>query len=129
MTDVLTPLRRGADVAGYRPPGWVSKERPGHLDYPAPRQLIVIEGVGSTQRRMRPHLDLRVWVDCDELVARERGLARDTERFGSFEDALADWESWQAAEVPFLDSERPWEYADVTVQGESVTAIERSHGE
>jgi len=117
VDDVLTPLLGGRDVVAYRPPGWVAKDRPGSLDYRADVRAILVEGVGATQARMRPHLDLAVWVASDRAVATARGLERDTQRFGSRAAAQADWDDWQAAEVPFLAAERPWAHAGLVVAG------------
>lgn len=122
VADVLTPLVGGRDVRGYRPPGWEHRGRAGHLDYSSDVRVILVEGVGATQARLRPHLDLAIWVTSDRQVATDRGLARDTARLGSREAALADWNDWMAAEVPFLAVDRPWERADVVVAGTGMHA-------
>lgn len=117
LDDVLVPLLSGADVRAYRPPGWVARGRDGHLDYPADVSVILVEGVGVAQARLRPHLDIAIWVASDREVATARGLARDTARLGSREAAMSDWDDWMAAEEPFLAHDRPWTRVDLVVGG------------
>jgi uridine kinase len=51
-------------------------------------RVIVVEGVGVTQARMRSALDFKIWVQTDAEVAKERGLLRD----------LAEQQSWLVAD-------------------------------
>jgi hypothetical protein len=36
---------------------------------------------------------------------------------GDWEQAAAFWNAWMAAEMPFLNEQRPWERADLIVAG------------
>ncbi|MFT4215638.1 MAG: hypothetical protein QM619_00400 [Micropruina sp.] len=49
--NVIAPVRRGEAVR-YRPPGWISHDRPGAVTVPAARSLLIVEGVGSSQRAL-----------------------------------------------------------------------------
>jgi hypothetical protein len=113
MTDgVLAPLRRGEAVA-YRPPPWDARARPGAVTVPAGCPLVVVEGVGIGRRDLAAFFDALVWVQTDRAVAWSRGLARD----GGSAEQEAFWHEWEAEERPFLAAERPWERADVVVDG------------
>jgi hypothetical protein len=109
---VLEPVRRGEAVA-YRPPAWDSRGREGAIEVPARSPLVVVEGVGSSRRSLVPLLDAAVWVQSDVVEARRRGLERDAAKG---EDP-AFWDEWDAAEVPFLADDRPWERAHLVVCG------------
>jgi hypothetical protein len=109
---VLEPLRRGEAVA-YRPPPWDTRGRPGAVTVPAGCPLVVAEGVGIGRRDLAPFFDALIWVQTDRTVARSRGLARD----GDTPEQVAFWDEWEAEERPFLAAERPWERADVVVDG------------
>ena len=109
---MLAPLRRGEAVA-YRPPPWDARARPGAVTVPAGCPLVVVEGVGIGRRDLAGFFDALVWVQTDRAVAWHRGLARD----GGSAEQEAFWHEWEAEERPFLAAERPWERADVVVDG------------
>lgn len=107
---VLEPLLQGEAVR-YRPPGWVARKRPGAIAVPAGRSVVWVEGSGSSRRALSDLIDASVWVQCDNLEARRRLLARDG---WEEEDLHRDWEE---EEIPFLLEDRPWERATVIVAG------------
>jgi hypothetical protein len=109
---VLAPLRRGEAVA-YRPPPWDARGRPGAVTVPAGCPLVVVEGVGIGRHDLAGFFDALVWVQADRTLAWARGLARD----GGDPAQEAFWHEWEAEEQPFLARERPWERADVIVDG------------
>lgn len=118
VTEVIDPVRAGRPVR-YRPPGWVQRGRPGAVVVEADRSLLIIEGVGSSQRRLAAALDASIWVQSDVAAARDLGIARDIAS-GANGDAAAStafWDSWAAAEEPFLADETPWTRADAIVAG------------
>jgi len=109
---ILEPVRRGEAVS-FRPPAWDTRGREGAIEVPVGVALVVVEGVGSSRRSLMPMLDAAVWVQSDVVEARRRGLERDAAKG---EDP-AFWDEWDAAEVPFLADDRPWERADLLVCG------------
>lgn len=118
IDNVIRPVRTGAAVA-YRPPGWISHHRPGAVEVPANRSLLIIEGVGCSQAAMRDHVDATVWVQSDEPTAYTQAIERDVASGvnGDRSESIAFWDEWMADELPFLDRETPWAYADVVVAG------------
>ena len=110
---VLTPLRRGEAIA-FRPPPWNARGRPGAVTVPAGCPLVVVEGVGIGRRDLAAFFDALLWVQTDRATATARGLARDT---AQRPEPQAFWDEWEAAERPFLAAERPWERADLVVDG------------
>ena len=115
---VVTPFRRGSAVH-YRPPGWVAKGRSGALSIPPNRSLLIIEGVGSSQRAMTAALDASVWVQSDAPTARVRGIERDVASGvnGDRTASIAFWDAWMNEELPFLEQDAPWSRAAVFVAG------------
>ena len=109
---VLAPLRRGEAVA-FRPPPWDTRGRPGAVSVPAGCPLVVVEGVGIGRRDLAAFFDALVWVQTDRALAWARGLARD----GGDPAQEAFWHEWEAEEQPFLAADRPWDRADVVVDG------------
>jgi hypothetical protein len=109
---VLRPVRRGEAVA-FRPPAWDAQQRPGAVVVRAACPLVVVEGVGIGRRDLADLVDALVWMHIDLDVARPRALVRDGG--GAAEEAF--WDEWQAEERPFLAADRPWERADLVVDG------------
>ncbi|MGL5927357.1 MAG: hypothetical protein ACRCY8_00340, partial [Dermatophilaceae bacterium] len=112
---VLEPWSHGVDVT-YRPPGWVARGRDGAVAASGRRPLVV-EGVGAARHELVPRADLVIWMQSDDAQARRRGIARDVEAGRSAAEAEAFWDEWMTHERPFLDAERPWERADLVVDG------------
>jgi len=112
IENVLRPVGRG-EAVDYRPDAWRERDRPGSIAVPAPLQWLIVEGVGAARRELAPYNDAVLWVQSDDAVARERGIARD----GGDQAAIDFWDEWMAAEVPFLEDHRPWDRADLIVNG------------
>ena len=118
LDGVVRPWLDGG-VVDYRPPGWVARGRPGSVRTDA-TAVLVVEGVGAGRRELAALACLVVWVDCDPVLARERCLVRDIGVDGDTrEDVAAFHAGWMASEVPFHCAERPWERADLIVDGTS----------
>lgn len=115
LEGVVRPWAEGSAVE-YVPPGWVSKQRDGHLAVPAGADLV-IEGVGAARHELAPFAQLIVWVRSDAREARRRGVERDVVQGRTRQEAERFWDEWMAAEVPFLEAEQPWARADLVVDG------------
>jgi len=112
IENVLIPFRRG-EAVDYRPDAWRERDREGSISVPAGVEWLIVEGVGAARRELVPLVDAVLWVQSDDAIARERGIARD----GGDEAATSFWDEWMAAEEPFLAHHRPWERADLIVNG------------
>ncbi|WP_454294560.1 uridine kinase family protein [Salana multivorans] len=118
LRQVLVPLRAGKAV-DLRPPAWERMGRPGSLALPAGLSLVVVEGVGASQRDVVDLVDASVWMQSDRAEAERRGIERDVAQGvnGDREETVAFWFEWMAHEDRFLEVERPWDRADVVVLG------------
>ena len=118
---VLVPFRCGRPVR-YRPPAWDAHARPGHLEIPSDVSVLLLEGVGASQRALRELIDVAVWVQSDYATAERLGIARDIASGVNGDDAaaVAFWHAWMAQENPFLAHDRPWTRADLVVAGVGV---------
>ncbi len=72
---------------------------------------LVVEGVGAGQRRVDPWTTLRIWVDCDAELRRERALHRE----GS--DQQSNLEKWWADEEAHFVAEHTRQRADLIIDG------------
>lgn len=109
---VLLPARGLAEVV-YRPPAWRERGREGAVRVPAGTRVVVVEGVGATRREITDLLDTRIWLDTDAATTARREAARVAA--GATDADLS--RRWLAAEEEFLADQRPWEHADVVVDG------------
>jgi hypothetical protein len=103
----------------------VARQRAGAVEVPAGLDLVVVEGVGASQREHAALLDLTVWVQSDLAEAERRGIARDLEdgRNGDREQATAFWHEWTGHELPFLAASQPWRRAALVVAGTPVIRL------
>ncbi len=83
------------------PTSWVSIE---------PDAPLVVEGCGAVSRASAPLATLRVWLEADDEVRRDRAIGRDGEVFAR------EWERWAAQERAFIAAEAPRALADVVVR-------------
>lgn len=121
LTDhVLSPLRRGEPVS-FSPPAWALHARGGSIEVAAGLDVVVIEGVGASQREFEDFVDATIWVQSDFVAAETRGIARDLAEGanGNEAEAVAFWHEWMNEELRFLGDQRPWERACVIVAGTS----------
>ncbi|MEU4196976.1 hypothetical protein AB0E69_34100 [Kribbella sp. NPDC026611] len=121
---VLEPLRRGEAVS-YRPPAWDLHDRPGAIAVPAGQRLVIVEGVGAGRRELAGLIDCLVWVQSDYAEAERLGIARDLASGvnGGPQATVEFWHTWMAAENPFLQSDRPWDRANVIAAGTSTLPV------
>jgi uridine kinase len=118
LARVLEPVRRGEPVR-FQPPTWAQHGRQGAIEVPGGLDLVIVEGTGASQREVAALVDVAIWVQADFAEAERRGIERDVAEGvnGDREQAIAFWRDWMAAELRFLDEQRPWERADVIVAG------------
>ena len=100
-TEVLDPLSHGR-TANHRVYDWTERRFHGSRAVP-PAPVVLVEGVGSGRRALRPLLAALVWMDVPPVVARARGEARDGPALASF---WADWTQAEAAHFA-ADPSRP----------------------
>ena len=115
---VLEPARRGAEVR-FTPPAWAERGRTGSIEVPEGTRILIVEGVGSSCADVADLLDAAIWVQADAEEAEKRGIARDAAsgENGNYEETVAFWHEWNAAERAYLAEDRPWERANLIVAG------------
>lgn len=99
---VLRPLAAGGRGA-YSRYDWHAGRFDGEAVPVRPAAVLVVEGCGSSPRRLDPWTTLRVWVEAPDPVRLERGLARDGAAMAPH------WQRWlttEAAEFAREDTRR-----------------------
>lgn len=108
VADLLGAIAVG-DVGTAARWSWV-RDRPGPPLRVPPQPLIVLDGVGSGARVVRPFVNLLVWVDAPDEVRHERAMARDGETYAPW------WDVWAAQEQRHHLREQTRSHADVVVR-------------
>lgn len=117
---VLRPLAAGRTGAYHRY-DWAAGRFAAEPVAVRPAPVLLVEGCGSSPRRLDPWTSLRVWVEAPDALRLARGLARDGV-------ALApEWNRWLATEAAEFARERTKERAhllvDGTAEGPGVTLL------
>jgi hypothetical protein len=112
IDDVLPVVRSGAPLS-FRPPAWVARSREGAIELPGDLHYLILEGVGATQASVRRELAVATWVETDEPTR----LARDAERVAAGEISAHSYAGWMAEENAYVTADRPWEHADLVING------------
>jgi uridine kinase len=105
---LLEPRRRGAD-SRWRRHDWESDSPAEWHTVPADRSLV-LEGCGALSHSNAPLATLRIWLDADDGVRKQRALARDQ---GGFD---AHWDHWHQQFTRFVADEAPREAADLHIR-------------
>ena len=106
--DVLTPALAGEPLA-YQAFDWLLNAL-GPRRVIAPARILIVEGITSMHPTLDEFWHLRVWVDVDPEIARDRGRARDA----GTENAQ-HWELWSRNDARYRAEHRPHERAEVIV--------------
>ena len=107
--EVLDPLSRGT-TARHRVYDWTARRFDGTREIP-PAPVVLVEGVGSGRRALRPFLAQLIWMDVPAAVARARGEARDGPELAGF------WRTWAPAEAAHFAADPSRPSAEVVAQG------------
>ncbi|MES4903659.1 MULTISPECIES: hypothetical protein [unclassified Streptomyces] len=104
---VLAPFARCA-AARYAPYDWVERRfAAGRRLAPAP--VVLVEGVGSGRRSLRPYLARLLWMELPDAESWRRGQLRDGPEMSTF------WDGWLLAERAHFAADPSRPYAETLV--------------
>ncbi|MBL1096611.1 uridine kinase family protein [Streptomyces coffeae] len=106
--DVLGPLARGT-AARYAPYDWVERRFAAQRRRLDPAPVVLLEGVGSGRRAVRPYLAHLLWMDLPDHLAWRRGELRDGPELSAF------WDGWRHAERLHFAADPSRPHADTLV--------------
>ena len=107
---VLGPLSGGGSGA-YHPYDWAARRFAARV-VPVPvREVLLVEGCGSSPRLLDPWTTLRIWVEAPADLRLARGLARDGWHLEP------QWRRWLQTESAEFEREGTRDRADVRVDG------------
>ncbi len=107
---VLRPLSAGRPGAHHRY-DWTTRRFDPELVAVPVREVLVVEGCGSSPRTLDPWTTLRIWVEAPADLRLARGLARDGAHLEP------EWRRWLEAEAREFAQEGTRDLADLRVDG------------
>ena len=82
-----------------------------------PNMVLIVDGTFLLKKDIEYLFDYKIFVDTDFEIARKRGLERETEAFGSYEEAEKIFlNRYHAACKMYIDEHNPKSCADVVFQ-------------
>ncbi|MEU2658998.1 hypothetical protein ABZ615_27230 [Streptomyces sp. NPDC007325] len=105
---VLEPLERGA-TARYHPYDWTLRRFGPARELP-PAPVVLVEGVGSGRRELRPWLAWLLWMERPAGASWDRGRRRDGPEQAEF------WDGWVMAETRHFAEDPSRPFADTLVR-------------
>lgn len=108
VAQVLEPTRRG-EAAAFRRFDWEHGTFADSIAIPRTR-FLVVEGAGSSVGMARRYADVRVWLEADTAVRKQRGLERDGEAYAPH------WQRWADQEDAVFDADRTREHAHLVLR-------------
>ncbi|HWC21990.1 MAG TPA: hypothetical protein VG502_06790 [Flexivirga sp.] len=108
VAQVLEATRRG-EGAAFRRFDWV---RGTFADLvPVPRvRFLIVEGAGSSVGMARRYGDVRVWLEADPAIRKQRGLARDGDAYAPH------WQRWADQEDAVFGADHTREHAHLVLR-------------
>lgn len=111
VTDsILAPLSRG-EPAAYAAFDWQRGAFRDETRAVRPEGVVILEGVGAGDTKVRRWATLSVWLDVPEQVGIQRAQARDTDV------ADQDWEIWTGAQRRYFAEADNRACADMRLEG------------
>lgn len=113
---VFEPIGNNEKVLSYVKTKWWPIDKSAPLVNQIVTPIMIIEGVGSLQRQLRPYVSYGIFIDIPSDVCLNRGLDRDKGQGGVTESKLRQmWLEWCVAEEQYIKRDNPRSFADLIV--------------
>ncbi|MSR71511.1 MAG: hypothetical protein EXS50_02485 [Candidatus Taylorbacteria bacterium] len=114
--EILIPFSNGANPVSY-----------GHWDHDANKiiknvevphsRFLIIEGVGLLRPELLKYFSYKIWIDCSQDIANERGKKRDREVHKNPQDEKWDG-PWKRNDEEYYNSYKPKDIADLIISNQ-----------
>lgn len=114
---VLSPLSHNT-FGRYHGYDWDTDQMGEWHDVPT-GGIVIIEGCFSMRNELRQFYDVRIWIETPKSISHERIIQRERDGAGSSHM----WKTvYRPDEEKYMDDQRPWEYADIVIDGTGQSA-------
>lgn len=115
---VFRPIELGRSTLSYQRSKWWPDHRPEPVLDQRVSDFMILEGVGSSQIKLRKYLGLSIFMDTPTEICLQRGIARDLKtNAGSEEEIREHWKRWIEEEMSYFNNNNPKQYAEIIVDG------------
>lgn len=112
---ILTPMSLGK-IGSYRSWDW-HRGMPGEVRSIPRHPFLILEGVGASQRVVRPFTGTMVWIEIDPALGLKRVLERDSRIVADIEEFTRRMQSWQGEELLHFERENTFDAAHLRFDG------------
>jgi cytidylate kinase len=116
---ILRPIGLGKS-GGYRRWDWRRDQLGESVDIPR-HEFLILEGVGASQRVVRPYASTMVWIDIKPSEGLSRVLDRDGELVADLEEFTRQMRSWQGSELLHFQRENTFDAAHLRFDGSALS--------
>lgn len=106
---ILQPIGLGKR-GGYRRWDW-NRSRLGEVIAIPEHDFLILEGVGASQRVVRPYASTLVWIGVETSVGLDRVLNRDASIIADHDEFKARMLAWQGVEILHFERENTFDTA------------------
>lgn len=112
---ILKPIALGKR-GGYRRWDWQSNAPGESITIPS-HDFLILEGVGASQRVVRPFATTMVWIGIDSTQGLKRVLERDSRTVADLIEFEERMIAWQGAEILHFERENTFDTAHLRFDG------------
>lgn len=112
---ILKPISLGKR-GGYRAWDW-EKGSPGQVVTIPRHPFLILEGVGASQRVVRPFASTMVWIDIDPKFGLARVIGRDAPKVKDPDLFERQMQAWQGEELLHFEQERTFDASHLRFDG------------
>ncbi len=112
---ILLPISLGKQ-GGYRCWDW-SKDAPGGAVVIPRHEFLILEGVGASQRAVRPFASMMIWISIDAKTGMQRVIDRDSGNVADPEGFLHHMQAWQGLEALHFERESTFDASHMRFDG------------
>jgi Ni2+-binding GTPase involved in maturation of urease and hydrogenase len=116
---ILTPISLGKQ-GGYRRWDWIHNLPAESVSIPR-HEFLILEGVGSSQRVVRPFASTMVWIGIDATKGLERVLHRDASTVPDQDEFSRRMAAWQGEEILHFQREATFDASHLRFDGSLFT--------
>ena len=112
---ILAPTSLGKQ-GGYRRWDWYKNLPAESVSIPI-HDFLILEGVGSSQRVVRPFASMMIWIGIDPTKGMERVLRRDAAITSDLDEFSRRMAAWQGEEILHFEREATFDASHIRFDG------------
>lgn len=112
---ILVPISLGKQ-GGYRVWDWIANAPADAVVIPG-HDFLILEGVGASQRAVRPFASTMIWISIDAKTGLERVIERDSAKVPDPQAFIEHMRAWQGLELMHFERESTFDASHLRFDG------------